>query len=564
MYSRYKKFKLSERLKDIDYIRLAVISSNPSAKKKIKDQRKSLDHFHDCGPLAEFYWHSNVEDLLKAFSSNNRHFDILRNRLCFLSGQPGMGKTTLLRHFCQQVALSKEARNFPLVLFFPLRDEAVANATNLRSLLRYYATQDSLIHTDAIVKWLVETKGKEVLFIFDGADEAKNLVRESSNSILFKLLNREILAESSIILSSRPGVCPDLKHFPADFYEVQGFCTEAIESYVKEFFKEDPSTAEGMLSILKQRPDLMTGAYIPMNLYIFCSIFDPSASVFPNTITECYNFYATQLYARECSRDGKDQFIDSIFTYQSKEAVHLVASLGELAYKGLTSTPQSFIFQEKEICKIFPSFERKAVDSFFKGLLHIHAGTVAFTSTYTFNFSHATLQEFFAAHHLQRLPQDEQLSFWKEHIWDPSFAVMLRFYAGLTRLTCEGVIDYIIPLEADHNSIKKLPSQATGDDPRLLFLFHMLYEAQHDSMAKNVMKHLSNSLTFDDRLSPFDTMVVSYCLALCTHLESLNFSGRVTFTPNQLVDVLTSNTELQTLWECNIGQKLTLKGKFCY
>ena len=547
----YKQFKLSEGPYDINYVKLAMFQNIPAAKMKKGDLQKALQYFRDCGPQSQTYDTIVAEDLLK------RH----ENRIRFLYAQAGMGKTTTLKHICRKIAQSKMASDFPLVLFFPLREDTVASATDLEGLLKYYVACDPSIDMDSLVRWLRDTKGKEVLFVFDGADEARDLVKGSSKSILLQLLKGEILAESSIILSSRPGVCPDLQQHRATFYEIQGFDEKAIDSYVKEFFSKDPSTAKAMMSILKHRPDLMRGAYLPMNLFIFCSIFDPSTAVFPSTMTECYDVYTTQIFVGECNEEEKDAIFDSLLTAQSEEVKSLVSSLGDLAFGGLCSSPRAFIFEENTINKIFPSYKRKMVDTFFKGLLHVYAGTVGRMSKYTFNFSHATLQEFFAAHHLQQLPPEKQLSFWKEHIWDPSFAVIFRFYAGLTKLTCEGVIDCLATEGEGCNSGALAPAKntiATEEvDKNVLFLFHALYESQNEPKTKEVMKHLNNELHFS-HCFPFDTMVVSHCLSMCSHLTSLEFDY-VTFSPDQLNGIFSSNNSLEKFRGCRI-YKLSIEG----
>ena len=546
----YKQFKLSEGPYDINYVKLAMFQNIPAAKMKKGDLQKALQYFRDCGPQSQTYATIVAEDLLKCHE----------NRIRFLYAQAGMGKTTTLKHICRKIAQSKMASDFPLVLFFPLREDTVASATDLEGLLKYYVACNPSIDMDSLLKWLLDTKGKEVLFVFDGADEARNLVKGSSKSILLQLLKGKILAESSIILSSRPGVCPDLQQHRATFYEIQGFDKRAIDSYVKEFFSKE-STAKAMMSTLEDRPDLMRGAYLPMNLYIFCSIFE-STAVFPSTMTKCYDDYTTHVFVGECNADA---IFDSILTAKSEEVKSLVSSLGDLAFEGICSSPRAFIFEEITINKIFPSYKREMKDTFFKGLLHVYAGTVGRMPKYTFNFSHATLQEFFAAHHLQQLPPEEQLSFWKKHIWDPSFAVVFRFYAGLTKLTCEGVIDCLAPEGEECNSGALVPAKNTiatnKVDENLLFLFHALHESQNEPKTKEVMKHFNNELHVSRHslcCSPLDTMVVSYCLSKCSHLTSLEFD-HVTLFPNQLNGIFISNNSLEKFKGCRID-KLSIEG----
>ena len=139
----------------------------------------------------------------------------------------------------------------------------MSSASDLQSLLRYYGRDDSRLDHAALAQEMVESSGRGLLLVFDGADEVKDLLKPSSGSVVQSILEGRILHEAHIIISSRPGACPSLQDHSATFYEVQGFDHAAIISYVKGFFGATPSAADSMLSQLETRPDLMGGAYIP-------------------------------------------------------------------------------------------------------------------------------------------------------------------------------------------------------------------------------------------------------------------------------------------------------------
>ena len=144
-----------------------------------------------------------------------------------------MGKTTALKFTTQQVAISKCESDFKVILYFPLRDDTVGSATDLKDLLSYYGSGCDIA---SVEKWLLERRGKDVLLVFDGADEAKDLLSENSQSVLLRLLQARLLPEASIILSSRPGVCHDLQDHCSTFYEIQGFDSEAIKVYTYIYY----------------------------------------------------------------------------------------------------------------------------------------------------------------------------------------------------------------------------------------------------------------------------------------------------------------------------------------
>ena len=513
-YSEYRKFKLGAGTTDIKYVKLAILKNKPSAKSTTGDSLTVLDSFRDCGSKGEIDRVINPEELLKKSA----------NRISVLYGHAGMGKTTALKHIAQQVAIQKYESDFTLILYFPLRDGTVGSATDLKGLLSYYGSDCDIA---SVEKDLLDRRGKDVLLVFDGADEAKELIRKGSPNVLLPLLKGRILPEAFIILSSRPGVCPDLQEGCSTFYEIQGFDSVAIKAFVESFFKGDPQKGEEMLKALEERPDLMAGAFVPMNVFIFCSIYEHGQSSFPPTMTSCYKTFVSQILGRESAKE-----INSDLSELPVDLSKLLSGLAVIAFEGLTANPPSFIFSKSSILEIFPTLSTTGItDSFFKGLLQVHAGKVGFCSEYTFGFSHATLQEFFAAFHLQGLSEKKQVKFWKLHLMNPTFSIVLRFFAGLTGLSSRALVKQLTKPQDQIGLFKKflslfttklvLPSECDISNPQLLFLFHALYESRNRQLTRDIVKHLNDSIKFRIFLSPFDEIVVSDCLSQCNHLQRL-------------------------------------------
>ena len=249
---------------------------------------------------------------------------------------------------CRALSCDEAESNFDLVLYFPLRERSVSGANDRQSLLRYYGRQDKRLDHSTLAQSMVESNGRGMLMVFDGADEVKDLLKSSSESTVLSILKGRILHEAHIIISSRPGACPSLQDHSATFYEVQGFDHQAIISYVKGFFGSTPSAADNMLSQLETRPDLMGGAYIPMNAYIFCSIFDLKSGSFPATMTACYQAFVRQTIIRECHNKGKDLPLDPLLRYSllPEDICCLLASLGALSFQALSQLPPMFVFNE--------------------------------------------------------------------------------------------------------------------------------------------------------------------------------------------------------------------------
>ena len=526
MYNEYRRFKLEGRKANADYVKLAVVEKPPSSRPEdVKDIKEAMQRFRDCGRrvAAEEVAHISPVDLLKKGSERTR----------VVYGQAGSGKTTLLKQMCKALSCEEGESDFNLVLYFPLRERSVSSASDLQSLLSYYLQDEDPADVSSTVKLLKNNKG--LLLVLDGADEVKDLLKPSSGSIVRCILEGRTLPDAHVIITSRPGACPSLQDHSACFYEVQGFDRTAITSYVNRFFEGRPAAGK-MLSQLDDRPDLLGGAYIPMNLFIFCSVFEQSSS-FPATMAACYLAFVRQTIIQECKKKGRDLPLDPLLQYAllPEDVRCLLASLGALSFKGLCQVPPMFIFNEYGSTPNEPSirstFPQKLLppsapidDCLFKGLLHTHASRRGFESVHSFSFPHGTQQEFFAALHLSNLEEDEQAKFWRENLFNVSFSVVLRFFAGLTGLRSPRVAKEICTLTgaAEGGSTSHLMGKCSDDNPQLLFLCHTLHQSQNVPLTKTVMQRIPTSLKFNLSLSVFDTLAISHCLSQCSHLRVLS------------------------------------------
>ena len=517
VYSRYKQQSLKEGQRTLQFTKVAVLQNDPKPRKQgDADQDEFLKRFRDCGiRLSEGAEQVTVSHFLRKGSDRNR----------IIYGQPGTGKTTFLKHLCQRVA-DDEASDFSLVLFFPLREKAVSEAlkndsdAGLEQLMQYCIRGKK---SSASAEALLESKGANVLMIFDGADEVRGLMDSHDGSLLGALLEGRVLPQAHFIVSTRPGGCPLLQQHSTLFYEILGFDKKAVKSYVKEFFKREPGKGKAMLSDLRARPDLMGGAHIPMNLAIFCFIYesgDADRSAFPTTMTECYKSYIARTVTLEKQKVKKTYRVDPSLTDLPSDVTQLLSSLGDLAFNGLTQEPPHYIFQEREVRDAFHGAVRHDEildDSTFAGLLHLHPDRDGLSSTLA--FSHTTKQEWFAAYHLSLLPEAEQAAFWRKNCHNPKFAVVMKFFAGLTKLKPLVVKEAILPTSGGG-----LPSKCDTRNPYLLYVFHALFESQNESLTQSIATQLNSHLIFDLYLTPFDTMAISHCLTKCKHLTELDMS----------------------------------------
>ena len=538
----------------MEYVRLAVLPGQPDAPRETEnanDPLVFLQRYRHCGREdKKVNRYIDVSELLRKGSDNLR----------VIYGQAGIGKTTLLKHISRALARKEVESDYTLVFYFPLREKTVSSAKDLEELLSYYASGDKKLDLSELSQSLIDTSGKDVLFIFDGADEVRELLSTQDNCIFQKIIQGRSLPQADVIVTSRLGSLPFLQEHSTVFYEILGFDEKSIQSYVHEFFQAKPEEGQKMLDELHSRPDLMGGAYIPMNLFIFCSIY--AGRKFPPTMTLCYKQFICNVITRECKKSGIPCRVDSLLDSLSDDMKRLLDSLSSLAYEGMMMTPPTFVFEEDAIRRTFSTLQPEALikESLFKGLLHQHSSSVGFKARCSFNFSHTTNQEFFTAYHISQLSTKEQLKFLKQNISNPKFSMVIRFYAGLTGLSSPKVSRFLCrPDQSFLDSLRSLfsshslsfPSECTYTDPHLLYLFHSLYESQNSDLTQNIVHHLSQSLFFFLHLTPHDTLAISHCLSKCTHLREVQYWEYLN--PSSLphvFSILQANVHLQHLHLC--------------
>ena len=552
----------------MEYIKLTLLSADPTVRgRNKKDQNDFLQYYRTYGvePLEAGFSTGDLNVFLRHYrtcgveplgaGSNVEPTELLhraRSKVCVIYGHAGIGKTSLLKQVCRSLAEGKAGSDYDLVLYFPLRDKRVSQAKTLKELLSYYDSEDD--NMDHSAQSLKDSKGRNALFMFDGADEVRELLEseDTGSSAFRKILHGEVLPEASVIVSSRPGGIPSLQEVDPEFYEIRGFDKASIESYISDYFKDDREKGVKMLDELFSRADLIGGAHIPVNLFIFCSIYRDGG--FPATITLCYEHFT----CHAMSRNSRKTCFESSFQSLPSNEQELLKALGNLAYEGLKKTPPVFVFERKELCQVFSSLltaDKSMDETFFRGLLHHDSSMRGFLENSTYNFSHTTNQEFFAAFFVSKLPEEEQLAFLAENFTNPKYSMVVRFYSGLTGLSSERITSFLC--QPDHQSPSSHPlsslhllshqGRCTHWNPHLLFLCHSLYESQNSFVTENILKHLSNSLTFDLSLTSHDLLALRYTLGRCIHLRRLDFSSREIPSLSEIFPILTSNRSLEYL-----------------
>ena len=398
------------------YIELAVISKKGITRKQADEfTRKSLhglteEILREKAPIA-------LDHILKPREDGRPV------RCVLVEGAPGIGKSTLAWEMCHKWEELESVKQCELVVLVCLREKKAQEARCLGDLLPCDATTNMKEILAAI------GEGEGMLIVCDGFDELPREQRQEG-SVYMDILKGRLLAEATIIVTSRPSVSAELwslcQHNIDRHLEVIGFTRGNIKQYAESVFSGDILAA--FLSYITSNPPIHGMMYIPLNAVIVALIYQDSYDTdmpFPTTMTQLFDTLTRSLIRRhlvstcqvpcEYCMPPSLQRIEDISKLPPLVAQKLL-QLAKVAYESLCK--KMYVFTD-----LGEDFE--------------HLGTMKKTSVNvctgpgcSYSFLHLTLQEYLTALHIAVVnPSNFDLEAWLvEHD-----SIVVRFLAGMYR-----------------------------------------------------------------------------------------------------------------------------------
>lgn len=359
----------------------------------------------------------NFEDIFKADENINS---------LLIQGSPGIGKTAFSLTVCKKWAAGKFFTQFKIVWLWALRDPQIEAFTSVDDLFFHDSTEISA----AVVRQVKKSGGKDVLFVLDGWDELPDKFTKSRSSCFFlKLIEGNELPFSSVIVTSRN--ISSQRLFRQNLFwrtiDILGFSKDCVSEYIHKCFSKSPENEKQLLKLLKERPDIQSICYVPMNCSIVCYVFSCKQAL-PSTLTELYSLLAKNSLIRNVDLRGKASE-DLTESHLPDEANNLYLSLCKLSYHGLSIN--RYTYSRNDIAAACEASTGVIVDIDKLGVLQavnvFHSEGVSSS----FHFLHTTVQEFMAANYIASLNQDELEIVIKSHFSAIGFKMVWQFYCGL-------------------------------------------------------------------------------------------------------------------------------------
>ena len=380
-----------------------------------------------------------------------------------IEGIPGVGKTTLAKEIAYCWA-AKEILNDVTILFLLfLRDPALQKVNHLVELVEYVG--GGCLDYEQCKSCANQLKNsKHVCFVLDGYDEYSSSSQQGS--FITKLIEREILPSSIVVITSRPTESTfDLRDKVEKRVEILGLDKKERDEYVTEALSDDERIK--FQEYLKEHPIINNYCYVPLYLVILLNLFQCDS--LPESLTEMNKSFVFHTVVRHLKGLGKNpikNFEDLQLHYPD-----FMQKLCSLAFAGLME--DRLVFSIDEI-----RFEIN--DELFKNGFGLLQPLQYYTEKQgtSFNFLHFTLQEFLAAYYISTLPTERQSFHMNNTFWIDRFAYMWVMYVGILGIKNNIFTQFISEGKTYTNKSElKITGTIQKDKRKRLHLFQCYMEA---------------------------------------------------------------------------------------
>ena len=438
---------------------------------------------------------------------------------------------------------------FLLVMCFPLWEPLVRISESLEDLFSYFG--DNCSGEDK--KYIKGTQGSKVLLILDGWDELRLSCR-GEDMFFPRLLKGEILPNCSIVVTSRSGPTHLIKHYAPHprLIEVLGFTQEQIKHYITAYFKQEgsPEAGEKLLKDLERYPNVANACYIAINLTIVCYVYCVSDYNLPPTLTEVYEAFVVHAVLRHLKKlqtitekpmpelDQIGELHDLNDTIKA-----MLKNLGQLALECISSDDLCFQqCQLFDLCK--PDEDIIPFDGY--GLLKILKIPRKLGTFQTFyHFLHLTIQEWFAAHYLAQLTDDDLVTWLKKSHHDDKYKFVIQFFCGINQFQSPSLCSLVATTKIGF--------------PVCAWVF----EGQWEEGCEKIAKQMNNTFQLDissigHTLKPYDCMVLLFVLKHSNTLWKLIFTN-IQLTEQVLANMCVEFISLPNLLHSLIIEKVNIQ-----
>jgi len=409
-----------------------------------------------------------------------------------IEGAPGIGKTILTKEIAFLWANGEILEDTMLLVLIYLRDPSMHKISNNTEFAQYItSTCQQNMMIESFTKYLINTDGKDMMFVFDGYDELPENLRQ--DSFVANIINRKMFPCSKIVITSRPSASAHLHKKVDRRIEILGFTDDDRRMYITQALYDSPEKIEEAFSYLENNPVINSFCYIPLNMSIFICLLKCSAeNELPKSQTEMNNRFICMTISRYFWKEEKEIVNMSSLFDMPVEHKGRLKELSEIAFDLLGD--DKIVFNNTDIKSKSQLFSKNLNGlGLLKAVKHFSFND----NCVSYNFLHFSLQEFLAAFHIVSSNNTEQTRIIKEYFWNDRYLNMWIMYFGLTKgnslpLKCFLSGNRFLWLTRLSFKSKAIDGSITEDKIKCLHLFQCFLEAGDETMCQEVGNFLND------------------------------------------------------------------------
>ena len=428
-----------------------------------------------------------------------------------MDGAPGVGKSTLSRKICKDWAGGELLQQYHLVILLPLRQPSIREATSIEGLIK----ADDPDLKQQVVQHIQRTCGEHILLIVDGYDELSYEDR-AQDSFFLDIVKGNKFLKCSVLVTSRPYASDYLQQLQSvnRHVEILGFTEEQIEQCIMENVP-DKAKATELVRTLKERQDIASLCYIPLNCAIVLYVYEREQCTLPHGLSKLYETFILNAVKRHAKVTGNDPRRLNTLENLPEPLQQQLSALSKLAYNGLVA--DKMVFSTGDLEAVFPDSSDLNIECRCLSLMTAFKGFTSIDEELSYQFLHLTIQEFLAARWAaSQLSADELLRFFQDHLREEQYRMVLLFLAGISQLKFSSAEDFFrAELDFRDPDLRQYSNRKVVE--YFLFLAHLIYESQTFSLFHNLARAIVRAELFAARYSiaPFDCLVLAYFLSWC-------------------------------------------------
>ena len=366
-----------------------------------------------------------ISDIFKPFQSEDG--SATDPKLILINGAPGMGKTTLCKEIAYQWANKKLLTDTKVVFLLFLRDPAVHKIQDLKDFIHYfYKFNPSFLDLSKQCADILTTRdNSDITILMDGYDEFND---KDNNSLIKNIIERDILPQCRIVITSRPIASENLQKFADVRVEVLGFTPQSRREYIEKELKEYPEKIESLLHYLSNHNDINRVCYIPIMMTIMVCTFKEIEEL-PTNQSELYERFITLAISRCVQKLDKTNILS--LNRLPKKYQEYLHQLSEFAFK--TIEDNKIVFSDMDIEKLSPTLASSSKEYQGLGLFRAteHLSIKRMENCIWYNFLHLSIHEFLAAYYLNTLEPCEQFKILKRTLFIKRYINVWSLFIGL-------------------------------------------------------------------------------------------------------------------------------------